>query len=126
MAISATNLKWSVFKDIPSYPSEYGWRDYFQNDGLVINNPQNTASSAFNGVMGKLSAAAKGTLDTSATSWKWDPQNYGDLRAAGLVVMHEEGSAIMRISFRASKQSGSLLSAPLYYTEVRFQGLANE
>lgn len=125
MAISATNLKWSVFKSIPSYPDEYGWRSYFNNDGLVVNNPESTAKSVFAGVMGKLSSAAKGTLDTSTTSWKWDASNFGGLKA-GLVVMHEEGSAVMRISFRASKQSGVLLGSPMYYTEVRFQGLANE
>jgi len=39
------------------------------------------------------------------------------------VVQHEEGSAVVRISCRATKHPGSLLAMPLFYTEVMFQGL---
>ena len=122
MAISATNLKWSVFKDLTSQPSTQGWRDYFNSDGVVVNNPDSTAQSVFTTVIGKMKSAAKGSLDAPTS---WPSTASGDLRA-GLVVMHNPGSAVVRIGFRATKASGQLLSAPLYYTEVRFQGLANE
>ena len=37
--------------------------------------------------------------------------------------MHDEDSAIVRISFRAVDKSNLLFAAPLYYTEARFQGI---
>ena len=52
-------------------------------------------------------------------------QKAGNLKAA-LVVMHDEDSAIVRISFRAVDKSNLLFSAPLYYTEARFQGVMDE
>ena len=44
----------------------------------------------------------------------------------GLVVQHDEDSAVVKISFRATRLPGELLSMPLFYTEVRFQGLPDE
>ena len=44
----------------------------------------------------------------------------------GLVVQHDEDSAVVRISFRATRHPGELLAMPLFYTEVRFQGLPEE
>ena len=41
---------------------------------------------------------------------------------AGLVVLREEGSAVVRLGFRATREPAELLAAPLFYTEVRFQG----
>lgn len=120
MAISATNLKWSVFKDMPSYPDEAGWRQYFDNDGLVTDDPTGKAKGVFNSVMGKMRGAAEGSLEVNA---EWPDSASGNLKA-GLVVLHDEVSpAIVKIAFRAPKQSAMLLSSPLYYTEVRFQGL---
>ena len=37
--------------------------------------------------------------------------------------MHKQGSAVVRIGFRATKNAGMLLASPTYYTEVRFQGV---
>lgn len=120
MAISATNLKWSVFKDMPSYPGEDGWRQYFDNDGLVTDDPTDKAKGVFNSVMEKMRGAAEGSLEVNA---EWPDSASGNLKA-GLVVLHDERSpAIVKIAFRAPKQSAMLLSSPLYYTEVRFQGL---
>ena len=125
MAISSTNLKWSVFKTIPSYPSEAGWAAYFSGDGIVESNPEPKAKTVFSQVMGKLGAAGMKSEDTTATSWSWSSSQFGDAKA-GLIVMHDQDSAVMRIGFRASKVSGMLLAAPMYYAEVRFQGKANE
>ncbi len=113
-ALSATNIQWQTFRDLQSAPSEAGWASYFNSDGVVVNNPEGTAKGVFSDVMGKLSA--------SGVSASWPSSASGDLKA-GLVVMHDRGSAVVRIGFRATKQAGLLLAAPLYYTEVRFQGV---
>lgn len=116
MAISATNLKWSVFKDELNQPSDKGWGAFINDNGLVTSDPN--PQGVFDAVMGRMKSAAIGTLD--APSW---PANAdGGLKGA-LVVMHEEGSAIYKIGFRASVQRNTIMSAPLYYTEVRFQGV---
>ena len=125
MAISSTNLRWSAFKDIPSFPSENGWADYFNDDGIVESNPESRAKNVFSQVMGRLNSAGLKSEDTTATSWSWSSSQFGDAKA-GLIVMHDQDSAIMRIGFRATKLTGMLLAAPIYYAEVRFQGNANE
>lgn len=125
MAAGSTNLKWSVFRNIGSYPSDLGWRDYFNNDGLVVANPETKARTVFNSAMQAFKGAASGTLESPVSSWNWSAANFAGLRA-GLIVLHEEDSPIVRIGFRAAKSSGQLLSAPMYYTEVRFQGLPNQ
>ena len=122
MAASATNLKWSAFKDIKSYPSENGWADYFNSNGLVTQDPTGTAKSVFGSVMDELKSAAIGTLDVD-TSW---PEAASAGLRAGLVVMHDDDSAVLRIAFRASRNTGELMALPIYYTEVRFQGVADE
>ena len=71
MAISSTNLKWSVFRTIPSFPSEAGWADYFNSDGIVESNPESKAATVFGQVMSKLAAAGLASEETTATSWSW-------------------------------------------------------
>ncbi len=123
MACSATNVKWTVFKELPSYPSEEGWTEYFnQTTGNVESNPESRAKSVFASVLSKLQGGAKGSLDVST---QWPSTASGGLKA-GLVVLHEKESAIVRIGFRATRHASELLSMPLFYTEVRFQGIADE
>ena len=117
LAASATNLKWSVFRRLESNPAR-GWRDYLDNKGLVVNNPAAKAKSVFSEFMGKVGA---GSLNS------WPSENtVGDLKNAGLVIIHNQDEAVIRIGFRASKTTGELLALPLYYTEVRFQGIQDE
>lgn len=108
--LSDTNMTWSTFKNLPSKPSDDGWRDYLQEKGGnnigVRSGTLGIAQSAF-------SAFAKTGWPSSAS---------GGLKAAGLVVLHDEDSAIVRIGFRAALSDDMLMAAPLYYTEVRFQG----
>lgn len=125
MGCSATNLKWSVFRNIGNYPGDRGWAEYFNGStGLVEKNPQSTAEQAFSGIMGALSNAAEGQFEvktqfpSSAVS--------GTGMKCGLVVLHEKDSPIVKIAFRATRQPGMLLSMPMYYTEVRFQGDPNK
>ena len=124
MAISATNLKWSVFRQERNFPSENGWADYFDSNGVVSQDPQSRAAGVFTSAMGWISGAAEGPLDVD-TAFPSAALN-GTGMSCGLVVQHEEDSAVVRISFRATKLPGELLSMPLFYTEVRFQGLPDK
>lgn len=123
MACSATNLVWSEFRKPFYFPSEDGWAEYFdQSTGIVRENPQNKAS----GVVGDLMAQMKKCLEKGTTLDVSSP----DLRAicngtgmnCGIVVLHDQDSPIVKIAVRATHQPGMLLSMPMYYTEVRFQG----
>jgi Tfp pilus assembly protein PilV len=122
-ALSATNLKWSAFRNIPSYPSDDGWANYFnRSKGIVDSKPDGKAQAAFSGIIGKARSAAKGSLDVNSS---WPSTASGGMSGA-LVVMHDKDSAIVRLSFRATKNTAELMAMPIFYTEVRFQGLANE
>ena len=128
MALSATNLKWSSFQKLGSYPSETGWKEYFNSSGSVSGDPEGKAKKVFQDVMSALQG--EGSLDIPKS---WPAAASGGLRA-GLVVLHEKSnpetgggsSGIVRIAFRATKNPAELLAMPLYYTEVRFQGVIDE
>ena len=127
MALSATNLAWSVFRQEQNFPSELGWADYFDSNGVVSQSPQGKALSVFSSTMSWASSAAGkggGSFDVD-TSFPSAALN-GTGMSCGLVVQHEQDSAVVRISFRATKIPGELLSMPLFYTEVRFQGLPDK
>ena len=124
MAISATNLKWSVFRQEKFFPSEKAWGDYVNSKGVVSANPESRAESVFSQTMSWISGAAKGPLGVK-TQFPSTALN-GTGMSCGLVVQHDEDSAIVRISFRATRLPGELLAMPLFYTEVRFQGLPDE
>jgi len=118
-ALSSDKLTWQAFDSLdecypPKSGERTGWGLYLNNDGSVIGSPTGKAQGAFSGVMGKL-----GSSGVSASY----PTDAGGNMDAGLVVFHEKGSALVKIGFRASKRASTLLSAPLYYTEVRFQGV---
>jgi len=120
MALSATNVTWRSFSEInrPSEDRAYGWGGYLRDNGTVISDPDGLARQTFNEVVGRI--AVKGGSKFKA---EWPSTYSKNDWVAGLIIMHDVGSAVMRIGFRASKQKGSILSAPLYYTEVRFQGV---
>ena len=126
MAISATNLKWSVFKNEFYYPGEKGWGEYFNSDGIVATDPESMAENVFGQVMSKMSGAAVGTFDVD-TQFPTGAKNLSKL-SCGLVIMHPADSATVSIGFRATRgdKPGTLLAMPLFYTEVRFQGLADK
>jgi len=106
MAISATNLKWSAFRNEFNVPSDEGWGAYLDNNGRVSSEPNGDTHlrAAMSHFGGQVSQPAGFTLKY------------------GVVVMHEQDSPIVRIGVRATKTRDQLLSMPLYYTEVRFQG----
>ena len=120
MAITATNLTWTGFREAFHYPDDSGWGAYLDSDGIVTDDPQSRAQDAFSMTMSKMSDAADGELDCE-TAFPSTART-GTGLSAGLVVLHEKDSPIVRIGFRATKQPGTLLSMPLFYTEARFQG----
>ena len=124
MALSATNVTWSSFRNLDNYPSEYGWKDYFNSEGVVTQDPQSKAAGVFSSVMGQLSFSGSYLGEKSFPSAALS----GTGMSCGLVVLHDRNSAIVRIGFRAVKTDmpGQLLSMPLFYTEVRFQGLSDK
>ena len=121
-ALTATNVKWSVFRRLPDSPGAYGWGHYLENrsTGKVVSNPERLAQSAYARTISALNLGEGFPSGLQVTK-----QKAGNLKAA-LVVMHDEDSAIVRISFRAVDKSNLLFSAPLYYTEARFQGVMDE
>ena len=124
MAISATNLKWSVFRQEHYYPSERAWGDYVNSKGVVTADPENRAEGVYRSAMSWISGAAKGPLGVK-TAFPSSALS-GTGMSCGLVIQHDQDSAIVRISFRATRHPGELLAMPLFYTEVRFQGLPDE
>ena len=126
-ALSATNVKWTAFKDIGNYPhtgSDCGWGEYFnKSTGVVETDPRTKAEGAFRDTMRDLKLQNyDGKIDL--------PGGYDDDTgmSPALVVLHEQDSAVVRIAFRAVKSElpGQLMAMPLFYTEVRFQGVSNE
>ncbi len=114
MALSATNITWETFNSIKDSPSSNGWGDYVnRSTGLVSSDPTAKAKAVFNDVMGKVGSKAKAP--------GWPTVSSGGMKP-GLVVMHDENSAVVRIAFRAARNSAELLAMPLFYTEVRYQG----
>lgn len=123
MAISATNLKWSVFKDLRSYPSDEGWGFFVdRSSGRIREDPTSRARSDFASFMGTLAGATAGGSLGCDTSFPNAALDSTGLKC-GLVILHEQDSAIVRIGFRAMKQRNLLLASPMFYTEVRFQGV---
>ncbi|MGN0832102.1 MAG: hypothetical protein ACI4RD_00455 [Kiritimatiellia bacterium] len=124
MALSATNVTWSSFRTLGSYPSEYGWKDYFNSDGVVTQDPQSMAEGVFASVMGAIGYEGSYRGDRRFPSAAMS----GTGMSCGLVVLHETDSAIVKIAFRAVKTDmpGQLLAMPLFYTEVRFQGRSDK
>ena len=78
----------------------------------------------FNDVMGAIKHEGTYEGDKSFPSAALN----GTGMSCGLVVLHEEDSAVVRIAFRAVKSDmpGQLLGMPLFFTEVRFQGSPDE
>lgn len=122
MALSATNLKWSVFSGIQNMPSRNGWADYCDSDGLVLSDPTSKAQTAYQTTMDRVRRAAIGSFDVPTAF----PSTAAGGLKCGLLVLHDQGQSTVKLAFRAVKNANELMAAPVYYTEVRFQGLPNE
>jgi len=100
-ALSDRELDWKTFNAIKTTP-EGGWAGFLNDDGSVR---ENTEAEKICGTLGV-------TLNKPPS---------GQFHS-GLVVFHEENSGVIKLGFRTSRRLEDLLAAPLYYTEVRFQG----
>ena len=115
-ALSDTNVTWKAFNGIKNNP-EKGWAEYLnQNTGLVSGDPDGKGQGVYDAVLRQVNSGVKST---------WGEKPDTALRA-GLVIRHETDSPIVMIAFRATRHASDLLSMPLFYTEVRFQGKIDE
>ena len=118
MAASATNVKWSAFRDLPNFPGNKGWGEFIeQQSGVIKQDPYRDVSSW----LSRLSA---------------DTDDYPDLNQAisavqsvgmtcGIVITHEKDSPIVSIGLRIvdREKVGTLMAMPLFFTEAKFQGV---
>ena len=108
-ALSATNVPWSTWRNFSSVPGDDGWGEFLdENTGEVR---QNNWEGAYNSVKGTFGSYITWPSQPSLNGTKW-----------AMVVQHDANSAVMRVSFRATTIPSLLMSQPLYYTEVHFQG----
>lgn len=118
-ALSHTNMPWSVFRQGYQFPGGHCWGEYFDgNNGNVTKDPDGKAQSAFKDTMDAIGAKDLTPSVDTAFPLKDDDRK---LRC-GLVIQHPQDSPIVSISFRATPKPNQLLSMPLFYTEVHFQG----
>lgn len=120
-ALSSTNLSWSAFNGLKSHYPDKGWGSYVNSStGLVDKDPDSIADNqVFSKVMSDLGVSevrVKKLPKTEASAGM----------KCGLVVLHDKNSAVVRIAFRAARHSAELLAMPIFYTEVRFQGVPNK
>ena len=125
-ALSSTNMTWSQWNSIGMQPAN-GW-GYYAGDGTGVDmsdrddgneqkvNPPSLGAmtGTSSGIFGKLMG-----LSNSQGSF-YD----GDGLACGLVV-NQVGDRCS-LAFRCGKRAAALVYQPLYYTEVRFQGLRDQ
>ena len=120
--IGATNVTWSSFRNEFYYPpNKKGWGAYFDgSSGLVKSSPSKSysGSGAFSAVQNWLGVTGDYALGFPESS----VPNQTDY---GIVITHPKDSATVSIAFRAVPEDrpGMLLAMPLYFTEVRFQGI---
>ena len=135
--LSATNMTWSSWRQaVPSMNSDAcnglapqrggdnnGWAAYVirtdsDDDGTyesyrVDSGWQSLANGVFNGIIGKVPNEYRGSLPAVSSDYCY-----------GLVATRR-GSTIS-LAFRASRRREALLSQPVYYTEVHFQGRTDQ
>lgn len=117
MMIGATNVTWSSFRREFYYPGTKGWGEFFDgSSGLVKSKPSGKCSDAFGSVCGWLGIPSGDFPGFPTVPFNTD---------YGIVIIHPENSAVATIAVRVVPEDkpGMLLSMPLYFTEVRFQGV---
>lgn len=117
--VSATvaTTNWTPFAtSLGNYP-ENKWEAYLNTGtGLISGNPTAKASGAFNDYMRALGATG---------TYKFPDEGFASMNLKyGLVILHDRNSPVVRFAFRATRQPQLLMSAPLFYTEARYQGVA--
>ena len=120
-ALSSTNVTWSEWCSIGTQPSD-GWGKY-AGDGTGVDWNDNDSGRSQNITpLKNPTAEARTIFGKIAKLGGCQGQFYdGDGLACGLVV-NQEGDRCS-VAFRCGKRAATLVYQPLYYTEVRFQGL---
>ena len=125
-ALSPTNMTWSQWNSIGVQPSD-GW-GYYAGDGTGVDWEDNDSGQqqkitppslgAMTGTSGGIFQKLMGLSGSQGSFYD------GDGLACGLVV-NQEGDRCS-VAFRCGKRAAALVYQPLYYTEVRFQGLRDQ
>ena len=132
-ALSDPNVAWEDFKDIvnvrnvggdfTSTNPENGWGDYFDSDGDALDGSAaiSKAQTVFTETMARIRSGSTSGIDTAMPAVPTK-----SIGAVGLVVRIKtvggKPMPVAQISFRAARDGRSLMSSPMYYTEVAFQG----
>lgn len=134
--LSDTNMEWSAWQQIGQAPSDgdkdevcdgllpngEGWAAYVQkitddpnSEGRFrVNNPNGLADQTFNAILGKVrTSELKGQKPPVRSDYSY-----------GLVATRN--GATISLAFRASHRKDGLMSQPVYYTEVHFQGRTDQ
>lgn len=134
-ALSSRKITWSTWKSFAkSYPSE-GWWSYLQETSIgenekivrVKGNPTGTAGGVYSQVAGKL-----GACEFSIPGAPGEQNGMGYALVVSRVgaggSYSAEGSPVISIAMRAFRadRANTMMSQPLYYTEVHFQGDPNQ
>ena len=98
--LSATNMAWS------------SWLHYVQVDGnsfRVTGSPRSTADGVWSDIMAKVPSPYKGSKPSLSSDYEY------------ALVATRQG-AVIQLAFRAARRKNTIMSQPLFVSEVRFQG----
>ena len=127
-ALSSRNIKWNDWHSAVGNAitastdgSRTGWFSYF--DGTYVVKSRSAVNDQADKVFNALASASDSKPKFVFTDK--DKYAYGLVAQWGkrIVAGHaEDDHSRVSISFRLARRSGALMSAPVYYTEVHFQG----
>lgn len=127
-ALSSRNITWRQWSDAAKAAVEESnkggrgnaWMSYFDGNYRIRKNSSSHAKSVFDALARACSVATK------VPTWTPDSKfthglvvQWGKRIINGLDV---DDHSRVSISFRMSRRRGALMAAPIYYTEVHFQG----
>ncbi len=143
LALSSTNITWSSWKNLPyviegqRYKGALAWSDYLRTDSKedgeyvwrVKADPYSTAKSAFDAIKSAISSdVGKDNTAPSLTCPSKPGSGNGKLTFALVAFRDGPDSPVMSISMRVVRERRwrSLMSQPIFFTEVHFQGNMRE
>ena len=128
-ALSSRNIKWNDWaQGIQGAvdKTSKGWLSYFANRGnnSYVVKSRSEVNSLAEGVGGALASVCKKNKPNLVLTDK-NKYAYGLVAQWGKKVeagVVKDDRSRVSISFRLARRSGALMTAPIYYTEVHFQG----